>query len=191
MTTTNYSNLEHFKAFVASFPMDQYRHPHFVTLTLKEGLMNDEGGWIRWDPYHVKRNLLYFNNILERRVLGTAAKHGRHLLRAYWLEHTDTKRPHVHGVIDCPRDDKLEVFPDLVASSWRRTLWARQLVDVQVAKDIGAVTYSAKLRDKADYADSYLWENWYLPDFGPADPANRFARGRAQPSTDRCLDRNR
>lgn len=142
--------------------IDGWNHPFAVTLTLKQRIGGDGGVSCvteRLTPEIASRNLKHFLNVMNKQVYGSAAqRHGKCLPVFSVLEGGMGKRLHYHIAIDCPRDDLIDVFPAMVVTKWRKTLWGYDQTDVKPC-DTGWLTYITKLRDKPDFASSIDWMN--------------------------------
>lgn len=143
-----------------------WQHPQALTLTLKQRIGGDGGisaVATSLTRQIASQNLKHFLNVLNKEVYGTAAqRHGKRLPVVSVLEGGNGKRLHYHLVIDCPRDDLIEVFPTMVISCWRKTLWGYDQTHVKPC-DAGWINYMTKLRDKPDFASAIDWENCHIP----------------------------
>lgn len=145
--------------------VDDWNCAFALTLTLKQRIGGDGG--ISAPATSLTReiasqNLKHFLNVLNKQVHGAAAqRHGKRLPVFSVLEGGNGKRLHYHLVIDCPRDDLIEVFPAMVVLAWRKTLWGYGQTDVKPC-DAGWVNYMTKLRDKPDFASAIDWENCHI-----------------------------
>jgi hypothetical protein len=112
------------------------------------------------------QNHRHFLNVLNGRVFGKAAKRfGRRVNAISIMEGGGGgKRLHIHGIIDCPRQDLLSEFPAMVAEAWRRTQWGMSQMHIKSAADAGWTKYISKIDDKPDYAYAIDWENYYNSD---------------------------
>jgi hypothetical protein len=142
--------------------IDGWNHPFAVTLTLKQRIGGDGGissAAESLTPEIASRNLRHWLNVMNKQVYGSAAqRHGKCLPVLPVLEGGRGKRLHYHLIIDCPRDDLKEVFPAMIVSTWRKTLWGYDQTDVKPC-DAGWLNYITKLRDKPDFASSIDWMN--------------------------------
>ena len=146
--------------------IDNWHHPFAVTLTLKQRIGGDGGvssAAENLTTESASRNLRHWLNVMNKQVYGSAAqRHGKRLPVIPVLEGGRGKRLHYHLAIDCPRDELIEFFPAMVATSWRKTLWGYGQTDVQPS-DKGWLTYITKLRDKPDFGSSIDWLNCHNP----------------------------
>lgn len=134
--------------------------PHAATLTLKQGLALENGSIQTLTPELASSNFRHFLNRLNRSVFGrSAVRFGRSVKCAPVLEGGDAKRLHYHAIIDCPRADLAESFPELIAGAWRGTDWGYDQFDIQPCEVIGWINYMSKFRDKPSYSDAFDWAN--------------------------------
>ncbi len=142
--------------------IDHWNHPFGVTLTLKQlvWIDNDRGRHgVTLTPEDGSRNLRHFLNVLNKQVYGSSSRRfGKQLPVISVLEGGGTKRLHYHLVMDCPRDDLIEVFPSMVVQTWRKTVWGHDQTHITPC-DKGWVSYITKLRDKPDFGSSIDWLN--------------------------------
>lgn len=159
MTTNRHSLQNSLRQWV---DIDRWNYPFGLTLTLKQRIWidNDRGRHgVTLTPEDGSRNLRHFLNILNKQVYGSSSqRHGKGLPVLPVLEGGSSKRLHYHLIIDCPRDDLIEVFPTMIVLAWRRTLWGYDQTDVKPC-DQGWLNYITKLRDKPDFASSIDWMN--------------------------------
>ncbi len=146
--------------------LDRWLQPFAATLTLKQriSIYGDlHSSSVSLTPDLASQNLKHFLNVLNKRVYGASAqRHGKNISVLSVIEGGNSKRLHYHLALDCPRDDLVEVFPDLVAQIWRSTQWGYHETCVTPC-DGGWVTYMTKLRDKPDFADAIDWMNTHNP----------------------------
>ena len=142
--------------------IDHWNHPFGVTLTLKQRIWIDNNRGrhgVTLNPEDGSRNLRHFLNVLNKQVYGSSSRrYGKRLPVISILEGGGTKRLHYHLVIDCPRDDLIEVFPSMVIQTWRQTLWGYDQTHITPC-DEGWVSYITKSRDKPDFGQSIDWLN--------------------------------
>ena len=152
--------------------LDNFACPFAVTLTLKQRIdaqngMHKSAVWLT--PELASQNLRHFLNVLNKRIHGSSGKrYGRQVPVLAVLEGGQAKRLHYHLLIDCPRDDLIETFPQLVSETWHSTQWGYDQVEVTQA-DFGWVDYITKLRDKPDFDLAIDWMN--CTDLAPATVA--------------------
>lgn len=146
--------------------LDHWNHPFGITLTLKQRVWidNDRGRHgVTLTPEDGSRNLRHFLNVLNKQVYGSSSRRfGKQLPVIPVLEGGGTKRLHYHLVMDCPRDDLIEVFPSMVVQTWRKTVWGYDQTHITPC-DKGWVSYITKFRDKPDFGSSIDWLNCHNP----------------------------
>lgn len=145
--------------------IDDWNHAFALTLTLKQRIGGDGGistAATSLTPEVASRNLRHFLNVMNKQVYGTSSqRHGKRLPVFSVLEGGNGKRLHYHLAIDCPQNDLIELFPAMVISTWRKTLWGYDQTHVTPC-DAGWVNYMTKLRDKPDFASAIDWENCHI-----------------------------
>lgn len=140
--------------------------PFAVTLTLRQCITVPNGTpaakmWI--NETLASQNLRHFLNKLNRSIFGKAALRFKKSVACIpVLEGGDFRRLHYHLLIDCPRADLVESFPDIIAHHWRSTNWGYHQLDCQRDPDAGWVNYITKFRDKPNYTDSIDWTNLHI-----------------------------
>lgn len=146
--------------------LESWSHPFAVTLTLKQRIGGDGGVSSvsqNLTPEIASQNLRHFLNTLNKQIYGSAAQRfGKRIWVVPVLEGGRGKRLHFHLVIDCPRIELVDVFPSIIVTEWRKTLWGYHETDVQPC-DAGWLTYMTKLRDKPEFSSSIDWMNVTLP----------------------------
>ena len=157
------STHRHQQAFREFSRIDGWNAPLAVTLTMKQGIPIDQSrrAYERLTPERASQNLRHFLNLLNKRVYGKA--YTRFNVRVPVipiLEGGTRSRLHYHLTIDCPRDDLLPMYPELIRSLWARTRWGYEQIDIQADADNGWINYSSKLRDKPSFEDSIDWVNY-------------------------------
>lgn len=166
--------MDHFeiRAYQRSFRrfarIDHWLAPHAVTLTLKQGLAVRNGAadtFVLLTRELAIQNYRHFLNLLSSMILGQAAKRfGKRVNSISTIEGGKGKRLHIHGVIDCPRDDLFERFPSMITEAWRMTQWGHGQIDIQRDANAGWINYISKLRDKPDYGEAIDWVNYHNAD---------------------------
>lgn len=154
-------------AFRAFADIEHWRSPHAVTLTMKQGVrdpMEPASATEFLTSEKAVQNFRHFMNLLNRRVLGKRFQHhGKALSVIPVIEGTKQKRYHYHAIIDCPRADLQEVFPDLIREAWVKTKFGYYEVNIDQNCDDGWTKYISKLRDKTSISDSIDWTNYHNP----------------------------
>ncbi len=149
-----------FRAFAR---IDHWAAPHAVSLTMRQGDMpqTEKGStFVSLTPEAASRNYRHFLSLLSSRVLGQAAKrHGRRVNSFSVIEGGEHKRLHIHAVIDCPRAELREKFPELIIEAWENTSWGQAEINIKPYADNGWVDYISKFRDKTNFLDSIDWTN--------------------------------
>jgi len=149
-------------------PINQWRRPYAVTLTMKQHAMVADGAnstLLRLDPTIAQNNLRRFLNTLNKKALGHVAdRHGRKIPVIPVLEGGNGKRLHYHLILDNPFEgDTEDRFSTLIRLAWSKTLWADREIDIQPDCDAGWIDYITKLKDKPNIADSIDWMNLTPP----------------------------
>ena len=104
----------------------------------------------------------HFINVLNKKIYGSSAQRYRKRLSILpVIEGGRDIRLHYHTLIDCPRDDLIEGFPDLITTIWRRTLWGHEEVCIKPA-DSGWISYITKIRTKSNLDESLDWTNCHI-----------------------------
>lgn len=143
--------------------MKGWTAPHAVTLTMKQAIQFHDGRGIVLTPEIASQNFRHFLNLLNKRVWGSAAvRFGKSVKCLCVLEGGPGKRYHYHAVIECPRDELVTSFPEMIENAWRRTDWSYHQSDIQPFSDDGWVKYISKFRDKPSYADAFDWMNCHF-----------------------------
>lgn len=141
--------------------IDDWNSPFAVTLTMKQRLMGELNGnpsFTKLDRYEASKNLKHFLNKLNRRLFKNShARFGKRVRVIPILEGGSGTNLHWHLVIECPRDDLVDVFPSMIDSLWRATNWGD--VQTHIAPcDAGWLDYITKRRSKPDFGTSIDWE---------------------------------
>lgn len=133
-----------------------------VTLTCKQAIRNDRGGFTRLTLELLSREVALFMNRLDRRVLGHAAKRfDRTLRRMSAIEGggSDGKNLHAHLLIEFPpcRWTWWELTM-LVRSEWKKSPWALPMTHMDPAPEIlETVSYLGKTgMDAIDWPNTIL-----------------------------------
>lgn len=118
----------------------------------------------------LEKEVALFLNRLNRAVMGNAARrHGRKIYTFNAIERIKsdgdgTDNLHCHLLIDCPRPELVNEYPQLLQDIWRSGHWAHHDIDIQRCFDRhGASKYVTKIRTKPNYLDSFDWGNTHLP----------------------------
>lgn len=177
-------NLKLQKAVRCYFTIDHWNAPHAVTLTLKQQLMSYNGIYpesVPLTPERASQNLNHNINVINKKIYGNAPRRDKALNDKQRLlgnpaqggkmgvpvipilEGGGVNRLHYHLIIDCPRDDLLASFPELIAKTWRASHWGYNEIKIVSTPDQGWITYMTKLRDKPDFAEAIDWLNYYNP----------------------------
>lgn len=155
-------------AFREFADISDWHAPHGFTLTMKQGLrplFEPASATEYLTREKASQNFRHFMKLLNKRLLGKAAsRHGKRLPVIPVIEGGNGRRLHYHGVIDCLRDDLIDLFPMIVQSTWAKTKWGWNEIDIQPKIDRGWINYMSKTYDKPDYAAAVDWENVELPD---------------------------
>ena len=143
--------------------LQKFKLPHSVTLTLKQSVVTHQKQLIihhRIDRDKAVRNFRHFTNLLNRRVYGHSFKrHGKRVQVIPVLEGGGLTRFHYHCVIDCPRPELVEEFPNLVKKCWTQTDYGYDQIDIQPGSNTGWVNYMTKYRTKSEFDQSIDWIN--------------------------------
>ena len=161
----NYSKLKRYQSAFREFAdISDWHSPHAFTLTMKQGIrppFEPASATEYLTREKASQNFRHFMNLMNKRVFGKAASHhGKRLPVIPVIEGGSEKRLHYHGVIDCPRDDLIGLLPMIVRSTWAKTKWAWNEIDIQPDADRGWINYISKTNDKPDYANAIDWENF-------------------------------
>ena len=144
--------------------ISQWRNLFAVTLTMKEVIVADDGYrsfFVRLDRYAAVQNMRHFLNVLNEKVFKSAFRRfGKQLTVIPVLEGGRDHRLHYHAAMDCPRDNLVPEFSDMIRQEWQRTQWGYREIDVKRADD-GWIDYITKLRAKSDFSDSIDWKNFH------------------------------
>lgn len=136
--------------------------PFGVTLTFKQFQKSDNGGVHFLTPAAASRNVRHFLNIVDKQVYGSAAeRYGKRILRLAIVEGSETKHLHYHLLLDCPRENLIEQYPEMISNTWISTEWGNKQINIQPC-DSGWLDYMTKFRDKPNFADSFDWENCHV-----------------------------
>ena len=112
---------------------DGWHKPFAVTLTMRKRITSRNGKYVTLDEYLARQNLRHFLNRLNLKIFGYAFKRNPKANRVAVfpvLEGDAEKRLHFHLTIDCPREELVEDFANLVAEAWRGTDWAYRQIQV-------------------------------------------------------------
>lgn len=140
----------------------KWTKPFAVTLTFKQYLRMVEGGVQSLSQSAASRNVRHFLNIIDKQVYGSAAeRYGKRVMRLAVAEGTETKHLHYHLLLDCPRPNLIEQYPDMISNTWIGTEWGNKQIDIQPC-DSGWLDYMTKFRDKPNFADAFDWENCHV-----------------------------
>jgi len=142
------------QAFRSFVDLETWQAPFAVTLSLKQARQETPNGpWAKLTPEWASENFRQFMNRLNAKVWRNAAKRHGVLLNVFPIvEGTKDKRFHFHAVIDCPRPELMEIFPELIEQCWLKTHWGYDQIDIKPNADNGWIRYITKLRDKQDFS---------------------------------------
>ena len=162
----NPTDLQLQSAFRSFASVKGWHDPHAVTLTMKQGQQIDAGRgptYVPLTPAMASGNMTHFLNRLNKAVYGNAAvRYGKRVAAIPVIEGGNEKRLHYHLVLDCPRSDLHDRYPELIADLWQKTEWGYKKIDVTPKSDEGWTNYISKLRDKPQFSDSFDWANYHL-----------------------------
>lgn len=143
-----------------------FKNPYAATLTFKKSIIME--GSLYMDRMYLNeaeaaKTIKLFINILNEKIFGKAAKRHRRRCQCISIsEGTDTKHLHYHLVIDCPRDELKDQFPDMIEEAWSKIDWAGEQTDVQIMYNKGWIDYITKLRDKRCFTGSIDVDNCHF-----------------------------
>ena len=159
-------NLAYQRSFREFANIDHWVGPHAVTLTLKQGVMPNNGGsFLMLTMDRASQNYRHFLNLLNGAVFGKGAKRGNERVNSISvIEGGNGTRLHIHAIIDCSSQALWSNFPVLIEKVWQRTQWGHGQIDVQSDADAGWTNYISKFRDKPSYVDAIDWENYHNRD---------------------------
>jgi hypothetical protein len=159
-------NLLKLQESVRSFiDFNDWSFPFAATLTLRQARyeFDERGSLVRvsLNDDRASRNFRHFINLLNSRVYGKRSKRfGRRVRAVPVLEGGWKKRLHYHAVIECPREDLVSIYPQLIEQCWQKTDWGYDQVHVTADPDAGWLRYMTKLRSKPDFGSSIDWMNY-------------------------------
>jgi hypothetical protein len=151
-----------------------------VTLTLKQALQPDRGGWVKIDDYRCRQAFRHFMNLLNRAVYGSAfRRHGKRLRVLAVLEKGEVRaralRPwergtsgrwHIHCAIELPSHADAILLERLIRDSWAKVEWGHGRILVRDGANAGWIGYMLKDRQKSEFdgfADCIIIESLYNP----------------------------
>lgn len=157
-------NVQRYRDEVRGFVRNSdWKHPFAVTLTLRQvrfELTANGRTFVQLTRDRATRNFRHFLNLLSAVVYGKSSKRfGRRVRAVPVLEGGLGQRLHYHAIIDCPRADLLNAYPQLIEQCWQKTDWGYDEVRVTADADEGWLNYITKLRSKSDFAESIDWMN--------------------------------
>lgn len=166
MTLSN--TLRNQQAFRDFTHTDGWNAPFAVTLTMKQGMMV-EGPYgktfVKLTRAEASQNLRHFLTLLNKHVFGKAySRFGVRIPVIPVLEGGSKSRLHFHLMIDCPKDNLIETYPQIIDCLWSRTQWGHSQTNIQADADSGWINYISKTRDKPSFEDSIDWENYTILD---------------------------
>lgn len=151
------------KSFREWIDVEDWANPFAVTLTFKRKIKGYIGSTevdIFLTEELASQNVRHFCNILNGKIFGNAAKRfGSKTLIVPVVEKTPTKKLHYHLAIDCPRDELVDEFPEMIREAWLSTQWGDVQMDVKSKINSGWIDYITKFRDKYSVADAIDWNN--------------------------------
>jgi hypothetical protein len=147
--------------------LDHWSSPFAATLTLRQARyeLNERGASVRvpLTDERASRNFRHFINLLSSRVYGTSWKRFGRRVRAFPVQEGGRRqRLHYHALIECPREDLISIYPQLIEQCWQRTDWGYDQVHVTADPDAGWLRYMTKLRSKPDFGSSIDWMNYAI-----------------------------
>lgn len=150
------------QAFREFADLSRFANPIAVTLTMKQGIkIGSSFHWIT--PDRAIQNYRHFSNLLNTEVYGKRFKrHGVRIQMIPVLEGDDRTRLHFHCMIDRPEEVSYNRFSRMIETSWKKTEWGYNQIDIQPSCDDGWTKYISKYRGKTDYIDSFDWSNTHL-----------------------------
>ena len=159
----NVTDAEIQKVFQEWVDVEDWANPFAVTLTFKRKIKSYIGSKevdVYLDEDIASQNVRHFSNILNYKIFGNAAKRfGQKTYVVPIVEKTATKKLHYHLAIDCPRDELVDEFPDMIREAWLSTQWGDVQMDVKSQINPGWIGYITKFRDKYSVADAIDWNN--------------------------------
>lgn len=140
---------------------DELSYPLMVTPTCHQ----ERGQWnTALTPARLKKQLGFFVNQMNRKVMGNAAnRFGRKLYVFSAIELAGSNNLHGHLIIDCPRPELESKFPRMLRAAWKNCYWGDQQIDIKKCYDKGALEYVTKPWTKPNYLDSFDWKNIHMP----------------------------
>ena len=162
-------NRRHLKAYhdatTEMLDIGRYQNPIAVSLNLKKAIWPQPYNGIKFDKdWHLTGNISYFLNIINRKLLSRGENHRGLRLGtcfAYELGEFD-KRPHLHGVIECPHADLIDSVKQIVIDAWAKTPWGYRHNEIKPC-DKEWAEYMLKLRTKSNFEEAVLFDFWQLP----------------------------
>jgi hypothetical protein len=136
-----------------------------VTLTLRQALQLDGGGWLRIDEYTCRQAFRHFTNLLNRAVYRAAfRRHGKRLRVLPVLEKGEIRpsalrswergasgRWHIHCAIELPEHLDAIALEDLIRVSWAKVEWGYGQILVRENANEGWVSYMLKGTQKSQF----------------------------------------
>jgi hypothetical protein len=140
-----------------------------VTLTLKQALQPDRGGWVKIDDYRCRQAFRHFMNLLNRAVYGSAfRRHGKRLrvlpvlekgeVRAHALRPWEcgaSGRWHIHCAIELPSHFDSITLEHMIRECWAKVEWGHGRILVRDGANAGWIDYMLKHRQKSEF-DGFL-----------------------------------
>ena len=140
-----------------------------VTLTLKQALQPDRGGWVKIDDYRCRQAFRHFMNLLNRAVYGSAfRRHGKRLRVLPVLEKGEVRvralRPwecgasgrwHIHCAIELPSRFDAITLENMIRQCWAKVEWGHGRILVRDGANAGWIDYMLKDRQKSEF-DGFL-----------------------------------
>ena len=124
-----------------------------ITLTLKQQIKNQ-----RLDKISSSQNLKHFLNVLNKQVFGNSVQRFNRRLKVIpVLETSKTNRLHYHLTLENPFPNDPNRFKHLIESSWKKTKFGYDHVDINENIDQGWNDYITKFNNKEDEVD---WINF-------------------------------
>jgi len=140
-----------------------------VTLTLKQALQPDRGGWVKIDDYRCRQAFRHFMNLLNRAVYGSAfRRHGKRLRVLPVLEKGEVRaralRPwecgasgrwHIHCAVELPSHSDAITLENMIRECWAKVEWGHGRILVRDGANAGWIDYMLKDRQKSEF-DGFL-----------------------------------
>lgn len=151
-----------------------------VTLTLRQALQSEKGGWIKIDDYSCRGAFRHFMNLLNRAIFGAAfRRHGKRLRVLPVLEKGEVRtrllRPwergtsgrwHIHCAIELPSHLRAVALEKLIRACWAKVKLSYGRILVRDRANAGWVDYMLKGSQKSEFdgfLDSLILESWHNP----------------------------